>query len=46
MARLAQFHLVLNAKVWVSVSNDQQCDSGTSYNGIWVLSKQGSVSKL
>jgi hypothetical protein len=28
--RLAQFHLVLIAKVWNSISNDQQCDAGTS----------------
>jgi hypothetical protein len=46
MARLAHLHLVLMAKVWNSVSNDQQCDSGTSYNGIWVSSKQDSVSGL
>jgi hypothetical protein len=46
MARLAQFHLVLTAKVCDSVSNDQQRDSSTSYNGIWVLSKQDSVSGL
>jgi hypothetical protein len=46
MARLVQFHLVLIAKVWYSVSNDQQCDSGTSYNGICILSKQASVSEL
>jgi hypothetical protein len=34
MASLAQFHLVLIAKVWNLTSNDQQCDTGTSYNGI------------
>jgi hypothetical protein len=34
IARLAQFHSVLIAKVWNSNSNDQQSDTGTSYNGI------------
>jgi hypothetical protein len=33
MAKLAQFPLVLIAKVWNLISNDQQCDTGTSYNG-------------
>jgi hypothetical protein len=37
---------VLIAKVWNSNFNDQQSDTGTSYNGIWVLSKQDSVSGL
>jgi hypothetical protein len=46
IARLAQFPLVLMAKVWHSLSNDQQCDAGTPYNGTWVLSKQDSVSGL
>jgi hypothetical protein len=32
-ARLALNHLVLNAKVWNLISNDQQCDTGTSYTG-------------
>jgi hypothetical protein len=32
--RLAHFHLVLIAKVWNLISNDQQCDTGTFYNGI------------
>jgi hypothetical protein len=34
IVRLAQFHLVLIANVWNLISNDQQCDTGTSYNGI------------
>jgi hypothetical protein len=46
ITRLAQFHLVLIAKVWNSISNDQQCDVGTSYNGIWDLNKQDLVSGL
>jgi hypothetical protein len=33
VARLAQFHSVLMAKVWHSISNDQQCGTGISYNG-------------
>jgi hypothetical protein len=37
ITRLAQFHLVLIAKVWSSISNDQQCDVGTSYNGIMLI---------
>jgi hypothetical protein len=37
---------VLIAKVWNLISNDQQCDKGTAYNGIWILSKQNSVSGL
>jgi hypothetical protein len=46
IARLAQFHLGLIAKVWNLISNDQQCDTCTSYNGIWILSKKDSVSGL
>jgi hypothetical protein len=46
IARLAQFYLMLIAKVWHSISNDQQCGTCTSYNGMWVLSKQDSVSGL
>jgi hypothetical protein len=34
VARLAQFHLTLIAKGWHAISNDQQCDTCTSYNGI------------
>jgi hypothetical protein len=34
IARLAQIHLVLIAKIWNLISNDQQCDIGTSYTGI------------
>jgi hypothetical protein len=45
-ARLTQFHLVLLTKVWHSISNNQLCGTDTSYNGIWVLSKQDSVSGL
>jgi hypothetical protein len=37
---------VLIAKVWNLISNDQQCDTGTSYNGKWILNKQNSVSVL
>jgi hypothetical protein len=37
---------VLIAKVWKLISTDQQCDTGTSYIGIWILSKQDSVSGL
>jgi hypothetical protein len=29
IAILAQFYLVLIAKVWDLISNDQQCDTGT-----------------
>jgi hypothetical protein len=37
---------VLIAKIWNLISNDQQCDIGTSYTGIWILSKQNPVSGL
>jgi hypothetical protein len=46
MDRLAQFHLVLIAEVWNLTSSDLQCDAGTSCKGIWVLSKQDSISGL